>query len=89
MLATLTTLGAEVVGGLIRFVLSRLETAPASLLVFPNLMLFTAAVTGIICLMLTPLVYRLRRVPPPTAVTVLVVTVAMLPLAIGIVQWLR
>lgn len=89
MLATLATLGAEVVGGVIRFVLSRLETAPASLLAFPNLMLFTAAVTGVVCLSLTPIVYRLRRVPPPTAVTVLSITVALLPLAIGVVQSLR
>ncbi len=86
MLATLTTLGAEVVGGLLRIVLSQLETAPASLLAFPNLMLFTAAVTGVIGLSLTPLVYRFRRVPPPTVVAVLAVTVAVLPLAIVVAQ---
>jgi hypothetical protein len=89
MLAALATLGAEAVGGLLRVVLNLLETTPASLLAFPNVMLFTASVTGIICLSLTPLVYRFRRVPPPTAVTVLAVTVAVIPLAIGVVQTLR
>ena len=89
MLATMTTLGAEVIGGLLRVVLSVVETAPTSLIAFPNLMLFTAAVTGIVCLSLTPIVYRFRRVPPPTAVTVLAVTVSMIPLLIGVVQSLR
>ncbi len=89
MLATITTLGAEVVGGVLRVVLSLVETAPTTLDAFPNLMLFTAAVTGMICLALTPLVYRFRHTPPPTAVTVLAVTVSVLPLAIGILLSLR
>ncbi|MEX0819737.1 MAG: hypothetical protein WD070_09080 [Pirellulaceae bacterium] len=89
MLAMMTTLGAEVVGGLLRVLVSVLAPAPPTLVVFPNVMLFTAAVTGLICLALTPIVYRSRRVPPPTAVTVLAVTVSVLPLAIGIVQSIR
>ena len=83
------TLGAEVVGGILRLAL-RLSESPATVLIaFPNLMLFTAATTGFVCLTLTPLVYRFRRVPPPTAVTVLAVTVSVVPLAIGIAQALR
>jgi hypothetical protein len=83
MLAAMTTLGAEVVGGLLRVVPSLVADAPTSLVPFSNVMLFAAAVTGIVCLLLTPLVYRFRSTPPPTVVTVLAVTVSVLPLAIG------
>jgi hypothetical protein len=89
MLAAMATLGAEVVGGLLRIMLNQLETASAALLTFPNLMLFTAAVTGILCLSLTPLVYHFRRVPPPTGVTAFAVTISVIPLAIAGVQTLR
>lgn len=85
----MTTFGAEAVGGALRIVLNSIETASSSLRALPNLLLFTAAVTGIICLSLTPLVYRFRRVPPPTIVTVLAVTVSAIPLVIGVVQSLR
>lgn len=86
MLTMMTTLGAELAGGLLRLASSLFEFARTSPVALPNLMLFTAGVTGLICLSLTPLVYRFRRVPPPTAVTLLAVTVSVLPLAIGIVQ---
>jgi hypothetical protein len=89
MLAMMTTLGAELVGGLLRLALSRFESAATSPVALANLMLFSAAVTGLFCLSLTPLVYRFRRVPPPTAVTVLAVTVSILPLAIGAARSLR
>ncbi len=89
MLATITTLGAELVGGVLRILFGLTDALPVSTLAFPNLMLFTAAVTGIVCLLLTPLVYRFRRSPPPTIVTVLAVTVSLLPLAIGILQTIR
>ena len=82
----MTTLGAELVGGFVRLALRFSESTAASVVAFPNLMLFTAAATGLVCLSLTPLVYRVRRTPPPTAVTVLAVTVSVLPLAIGIAQ---
>ncbi|MCA9120777.1 MAG: hypothetical protein H6822_32445 [Planctomycetaceae bacterium] len=89
MLSAMATLGAEVVGGILRIVLIAVETAPSSLLAFPRFLLFTATITGIVCLCLTPLVYRYRHAPPPTAVAVLAVTVSVLPLTIGIVLSLR
>ena len=89
MLSMMTTLGAEVLGGLLLVVTTLGTSAPASLLALSNLMLFIAAVTGVICLSLTPLVYRFRRTPPPTGVTVLAVTVAVVPLAIGILRSLQ
>jgi len=85
----MTTLGAEILGGLLRVAPTLGNFAPASLLVLSNLMLFIAALTGIVCLSLTPLVYRFRRTPPPTGVTALAVTVSVIPLAIGILQSLR
>lgn len=85
----MTTLGAEVVGGLLRIVLHLSNSMPASIRVFPNLLLFTAAITGLVCLSLTPFVYRFRRLPPPTVVTVLAVAVSVLPLAIVLAQSLR
>ncbi len=38
-------------------------------LVFPRLLLLIAALTGAVCVTLTPFVYRFRRVPPPPAIT--------------------
>ncbi len=89
MLATMSTLGAEVVGGLLRVVLGLVAGTPASLQAIPNLMLFMATVTGFAALVLTPLVYRFRHTPPPTAVTVFAVTVSILPIATGILLTLR
>jgi hypothetical protein len=44
------------------------------------LMLFTGAVTGLVALCLTPLVYFFRRVPPPILITVLAVAIAVSPI---------
>ena len=89
MLSVMATLSAEVVGALVRTVVAYTTAAPTSLKLFPNVMLFAAGVTGVVCLCLTPLVYRLRRRPPPTAITVLAVTVSVVPIAIGIFQLIR
>jgi heme/copper-type cytochrome/quinol oxidase subunit 2 len=43
------------------------------------LMLFIAATTGLIVCCLTPLVYIFRRAPPPIAITVLTLAVALFP----------
>jgi hypothetical protein len=89
MLTMLATLGAEVVGGVLRIFFGLSDSVPESAQLLPGLLLFVAAVTGLICLSLTPLVYRFRRVPPPTGVTALAVTVSVLPLVVGILQSLR
>ena len=44
------------------------------------LMLFIAAITGLIVICLTPLVYIFRRTPPPIVVTVVALIVAAFPL---------
>ena len=86
MLTMVATLGAELVGAGLRVLVGLMDNPPPTWLALPGLMLFTATVTGLICLALTPLVYRFRRVPPPTAVTALAVTVSVLPLAIGVMM---
>jgi len=48
-------------------------------LFLPLLALFTASISGLVCLILTPVVYRLRRVPLPPAITAFAVVVSCLP----------
>lgn len=48
----------------------------------PDLFLLMATITGIICLTLTPVVYRVRRDPPPRSIATSAVVVSLLPLAI-------
>lgn len=48
-------------------------------LVFPRLLLLIAACTGTVCVILTPLVYRFRRVPPPPVVTLFGLIVGIAP----------
>lgn len=50
-----------------------------SVALFRDLLLFGGAVIGGIVLVLTPVVYRLRRVPPPNGFTAFAVCVAMAP----------
>jgi len=85
-LTMMATLGAEVVGAAARGVMALSASPPTRLLAFPGLMLLTATVTGSLCLIMTPFVYRLRRVPPPTVVTTLAVTVSVLPIAIAVMM---
>lgn len=54
------------------------------LAVVSPLMLFTAAVTGLVALCLAPLVYLFRPTPPPLAITVICVVIAVSPL-VGLV----
>ncbi len=89
MLSMTATLGAEVVGGLVLAAIAFSGPAQPPLSLFPGLMLFAAGVTGLVCLCLTPLVYRLRRRPPPTSITALAITVSLVPLAIGTFQMIR
>ncbi len=51
----------------------------------PGMILFVAIITGIICLVLAPVVYRVRRVPPPRSVTIFAVAVGLTPMATWLV----
>ena len=48
-------------------------------LVFPRLLLLVGALTGAVCVTLTPLVYRFRRNPPPAAVTAFGLVISIAP----------
>jgi hypothetical protein len=48
----------------------------------PSLFLLIATVTGLLSLILMPVVYRVRRDPPPRSIGASVVIVCLLPLAI-------
>jgi hypothetical protein len=48
----------------------------------PSLFLLIALITGIMCLTLMPVVYRVRRDPPPRSIAIGAVVVCLLPLAI-------
>ncbi len=51
----------------------------------PGLILFIGIITGIICLVLVPVVHQVRRVPPPRSVTIFVVAVGLTPTATWLV----
>jgi hypothetical protein len=46
-----------------------------------GVLLFSALMAGIMTLVLTPVVYRVRRVPPPRGFTVFAVIVSICPIA--------
>lgn len=47
----------------------------------PFLLFFISAITGAICLLLTPLALKLRRIPPPRPVTIFALFAGAAPLA--------
>jgi hypothetical protein len=51
-----------------------------------ELLLFSSAIVGLVVLALIPVVYKVRRVRPPTAVTVFAVVVGVLPWAALLMQ---
>src|SRR4029079_6041818 len=50
-----------------------------------SVFLFVALVTGLVCLGLTPLVYRVRKAPPPAPITVGAVLIGVAPIVLLIV----
>jgi hypothetical protein len=82
---TLLATGAALVISLVCFLCSLgLELPPKSEVLFralAGMLLMTAALTGVLCLGLTIVVYRVRRDPPPVPITVAAVFVSTLPIA--------
>ena len=50
-----------------------------------GVLLFVAITTGVLCLVFTPLVYRVREAPPPRAVTIGAVAIGVSPIVLLIV----
>ena len=86
MLMVVTTLVCEV-----SFAGIRISNPPpdAPLMVLSNLFLFAAMVIGVLALLVTPVVLRSRRVPPPQGIIVLSVVVGLAPVAMVVFEVLR
>ena len=92
MLCALFTFCAELVGLVVQLALAsagELDESNAHWALLPPLTLGIGLVSGLITLALTPIVYRLRKTPPPEAITVVAVLVGLAPPATLFVQWLR
>ncbi len=50
-----------------------------------GVLLFVALITGVVCLAFTPLVYRVRKVPPPGPITVGAVLIGLAPLVLLVI----
>jgi hypothetical protein len=92
-LSFLATAGSDILA-LVLWLLGRLWPGAAveqagPWLMLPLLALFVAAVSGLVCLVLTPIVYRLRQVPPPRAVTVFALVVSGIPLGTTLSLFIR
>lgn len=79
MLTTIATLMAQLVWAG-SFTLVNLLDKAGNLAVLPGLMLFTGVVSGIVCLILAPVAWRIREVPPPRSVTLVAIIIGTLPL---------
>jgi hypothetical protein len=85
MLTMLATTAANVlalVASLVMPTLVAKAESPGLALLLPRILLFIAAVTGAVCVVLTPLVYRFRRTPPPEAITAFGLIISILPVLI-------
>jgi hypothetical protein len=91
MLTTMATLAAEVLALILWAVVWIYNRGhiPDGALALPALMLFIAAVTGTLCLLMAPLTYRVRAVPPPSGVTIMAVTVGAVPLVTILLLWIN
>lgn len=92
MLCTLFTFCSEAVSLVAKVALSRMsepEGEPTAWSLFPDVALLMGVVTGAFCLVLTPVVYRLRKTPPPAAITAVAVLVGLAPWASLLLRWLR
>lgn len=82
MLATTASNALALVTALIMPALAANAERPGLALLLPRILLFIAAVTGAVCVVLTPLVYRFRRTPPPEAITAFGLIISVLPVLI-------
>ena len=48
--------------------------------VFENVMLFSGSLIGLFCLILVPVVYRVRRVPPPIGIVLFAIFISAAPI---------
>jgi hypothetical protein len=87
MLSAVNTFVAQAVWiGLRFYIRANAVAQPVALLA--GLLLLIAAVLSLVVLVLTPIVYRVRRVRPPAVVTLLAVVIALGPwAALAVLAW--
>lgn len=83
MLTVVTTLVCETAYVLVR---SMNRAGQPSLTMLAGLLLFAALVTGIVVLIMTPVVLRGRRHPPPRPVTIVSLFIGAAPLALAALE---
>ena len=91
MLTMLATLGAEILalaGWAWLALFSARQESDTAIQSLPTLLLTTAGLTGLICLLLIPLVYKLRQSPPPKAMTLFTVLISITPMLLLLLHWL-
>lgn len=89
MLTMLATLMAELcayAGWIFFAVVTRSEEWSAEFLALPGLLQFSALVTGLICLILGVIVYRLRPVTPPRSVGITAFGISLLPVVTMLIR---
>jgi len=80
MLSLMSTVAAEC-GGISVRLLVMMNDASERLQVLSTTLLLVAFIAGGITVILTPVVSRLRRVPPPKAIVIVAYTMGVVPLA--------
>lgn len=87
-LCTLFTMCAELVGLIAKVAISSaVGESQLGWHMLVGITLVLGLASGTLGLVLTPLVYRLRRTPPPAAVTALAVIVGSTPLLLAALRW--
>jgi hypothetical protein len=83
MLTTLSCGAAQAVA-LVMWLVARnagiAEDQPNALYMIPQTLLLVAFVAGVVALLLTPLVHRLRRSRPPISITIAALLIGVLPI---------
>jgi hypothetical protein len=82
MLTTLTTAAGLVCCGGATLLVWRFETPPTSLAMLPGLLMLMSTVAGLVVLILTPVVLRLRNAQPPKSITVGAVLIGAAPIVL-------
>jgi hypothetical protein len=54
-----------------------------------GMLLLVSLTTGVVCLLLTPLAYRVRRDPPPRAITIAAILIGLAPIVTIAIDALR
>ena len=83
MLTTFATLGAELASLFTSWLAPYVHAPPGKMnpfLLLPGLTFFVALVSGMVVLLLTPLVFKFREEPPPPVITVAALFIALAPL---------